>query len=288
MSLSHWKNTGKYFNYRDNRIFYQESAQRDEVLVLVHGFPTASWDWNKIWDELAEDYHLLAPDMIGFGYSDKPKKYNYSIFDQANLFEEFLAAKGIQRTHILSHDYGDTVVQEMLARFNERQAKGEKGLEIQSICMLNGGIFPEVHRPRLIQKLLLSPIGFMLTHFIGRHTIDRNFNAIWGDNKPTDQEIDEFYELLAYNNGRGRFHKLIYYITERHQNRDRWVNALIDATIPLRLIDGALDPISGRHMAERYLEIVPNPDVVILDTVGHYPQTEAAAEVLRYYREFRK
>ena len=153
---------------------------------------------------------------------------------------------------------------------------------------MNGGIFPEVHRPRLIQKMLLSPIGFLITPFIGRHTLEKNFNAIWGETKPTEQEIDEFYDLLSFNNGRGRFHQLIYYITERQQNRDRWVNALIEASTPLRLIDGALDPISGRHMAERFIEIVPNADVIILDKIGHYPQTEAADEVLKHYLEFQQ
>jgi len=62
---------------------------------LIHGFPTASWDWNKIWNALKKKYHLLAPDLIGFGFSDKPKKYNYSIMDQADLIEDFLKKKKI-------------------------------------------------------------------------------------------------------------------------------------------------------------------------------------------------
>ena len=288
MTLKEWKNAGKYFDYHGQQIFYRESPPGGETLLLVHGFPTASWDWNKIWQELAQDYHLLAPDMIGFGFSDKPSRYDYSIMDQADLHEAFLAEKNIRSVHILAHDYGDTVVQEMLARLNERTAKGEEELQLQSVCFLNGGIFPEMHRPRLIQKLLVSPLGFLLTPFIGRHTLEKNFNTIWGKGKPTAQEIDEFYELLTYNNGKARFHQLIHYITERRRHRNRWVNAVLETTIPLRLINGALDPISGRHLAERYSKLVPEADVALLEDVGHYPQTEAAAEVLRLYRNFRK
>ncbi len=69
---------------------------------------------------------------------------------------------------------------------------------------------------------------------------------------------------------------------------DSWVGTLQRTGVPLRLIAGALDPVSGRHMAERYQELVPAADVVILDEVGHYPQLEAAGAVLDAYLEFRE
>ncbi|MGB1582041.1 MAG: alpha/beta fold hydrolase, partial [Nevskiales bacterium] len=83
-------------------------------------------------------------------------------------------------------------------------------------------------------------------------------------------------------------HKLIRYINDRREHRDRWVEALQQADIPLRLINGPADPVSGRHMTERYRQLVPNPDIVLLDdAVGHYPQVEAPEAVLAAYAEFR-
>jgi pimeloyl-ACP methyl ester carboxylesterase len=55
----------------------------------------------------------------------------------------------------------------------------------------------------------------------------------------------------------------------------------------LRVIDGEVDPISGGHMVERYRELIPNPDTVLLPGIGHYPQTEAPAQVLKHYLAFR-
>ena len=75
-------------------------------------------------------------------------------------------------------------------------------------------------------------------------------------------------------------HRLIYYMVERRTNRDRWVGALTQAQIPLRLIDGMLDPISGACMVERYEQLVPQADIVRLADVGHYPQVEAPERVL--------
>jgi len=84
---------------------------------------------------------VVAPDLIGFGWSDKPRAYDYSIIDQATLCEGLLRELGAERVHVLAHDYGDSVAQELLARHEERDSRGTPAL--QSVCFLNGGLFPE-------------------------------------------------------------------------------------------------------------------------------------------------
>ena len=289
MDFSQWYQSGQYFNYKEQYpVFFQEAGQGEPILFL-HGFPTASWDWHKIWAPLAQNYRLIAFDFMGFGYSAKPKSYHYSILDQADLAEALLQHLDIQKLHIFAHDYGDTVGQELMARFMERQEEGKEGPKIQSICYLNGGLFPEGHQPRPIQKALISPLGFLLTPFLSKKMLDKNFKQIFGpDTQASPQEIDEFYAMMSHKGGKYIFHKLIRYMSERKQYRDRWVNTLMNTPCPTRFIDGALDPVSGRHLAEHYLKTVPNPDVIILDDIGHYPQTEAPEKVLELYREFRK
>ena len=83
-------------------------------------------------------------------------------------------------------------------------------------------------------------------------------------------------------------HRLIRYIVERRENRSRWVGALQQANCPIRLIDGLDDPVSGKHMVERYRELIPRADVVELAGCGHYPQLEKPEDVLKKYAEFRK
>jgi len=283
IDLATWKTSGKSFYYTNQfNIFYQEIG-KGETILLLHGFPTASWDWNKIWQSLSADYQLIALDFIGFGFSDKPKNYQYSILDQADLVEALLEEKGITSCHILAHDYGDTVAQELLARSIENQLS----FRLQSIALLNGGLFPETHRPRFIQKLLLSPIGLLITPFLNKKKLHQNFNAIFGKaTPPTDEEIDAFFQLIEYNNGKYIFHKLIRYMKERQQYRSRWVEALQKTEIPIQLINGNADPISGKHMIERYRELILHPDVVSFSEIGHYPQTEAPEKTLTAYLSF--
>lgn len=288
MTLNEWKNKGAYFDYKSNQIFTLDEGG-GEVLLLIHGFPTASWDWWQMWTKLTEQYRVLALDMIGFGFSDKPQKYPYSIFDQADLVESFLDSKKVSKVKILSHDYGDTVAQELLARFNDRVKNNQSGITFESLCFLNGGLFPETHHALLIQKLLMSPFGSFIGRFLNRKKLKSNFNKIFGPNtQPTESELDEFWNLINYNNGKKVFHLLIRYMQERKDNRKRWVEAIQQTEIPIRLIDGVYDPISGQHMVNRYKEIIPNPDVIELKDIGHFPLIEAPDLVLKYYLEFIK
>ena len=288
MTLNDWKAAGHYFTYKQQQIFVNESGS-GETLLLIHGFPTASWDWYRMWPNLVQEYHVLAADFLGFGFSDKPRNYPYSILDQADLLEALLHEKEIERVHIISHDYGDTVAQELLARFQERTQKGETGVKISSLCLLNGGLFPEVHRPLLVQKILMSPLGFIVGRLFNRAKLGKNFKNIFGPKtQPTEAELDDFWTLVGGNGGRYVFHLLIRYMAERVQYRERWVGALQAAKIPLCFINGVADPISGQHMVDRYRELIPNPKVVELKDIGHFPLIEAPEAVLQHFGDFQK
>ena len=286
LTLDQWKNNGSNFEYNGHRIFYVDEGTGD-ALVCVHGFPTASWDWALLWPRLAQRFRVIAPDMIGFGFSAKPRNYAYSILDQATLHESLLQSLGVTSAHILAHDYGDTVAQELLARYKDRRIAGEAGLHIKSVCLLNGGIFPSEHRPRLIQRLLASPVGALVSALMSERKFHRSFSEIFGPNtRPTADQLAEFWRLISHNNGARVMHKLIHYMGERVTYSDRWVGALTECPGPLCFINGPEDPISGRHMAETYRRLVPDPRVVLLEGIGHYPQVEAPQQVLDAYFGF--
>ncbi|XBQ17169.1 MAG: alpha/beta hydrolase [Oceanicaulis sp.] len=292
ISLEDWRAGGSRFDWRGHEIFYRTGGDWSSdapVLMLIHGFPTASWDWAHQWEALCTRYRVIAPDLIGFGFSAKPEGYPYSILDQADLCEALLEAHGVKEAHLLAHDYGDTVAQEMLARHIDRQAAGDPGLRLGSVCFLNGGLFPEQHRPTVTQHLVNSPLGPLVARMMTRDRFGKGLSEVFGpDTKPTDAELDAFWAMANTNGSLRRIgHRLIKYIAERRANRERWVGALMANTVPMRVIDGALDPVSGAHMVARYQELVPEPDCVLLADVGHYPQLEAPQRVLDAYMEFR-
>ncbi|VVP93957.1 alpha/beta fold hydrolase [Pseudomonas fluorescens] len=281
--LSVWRKRSQTFVFRGQTIRYWTTGQ-GEPLLLIHGFPTASWDWHYLWQPLAQRYRMIACDMLGFGDSAKPANHRYSLLEQADLQQALLAHLQVEQpVHILAHDYGDSVAQELLARHYEDK------IEVASCVFLNGGLFPETHRPVLMQKLLLSPLGWMIGRAFTRDALVKSFRQIFGPQTgPTESELDDFWSLVDSHHGPRIMHKLINYIPERRVQRDRWVAAMQRGEVPMRVIDGEVDPISGAHMVERYRELVPDADTVLLPNIGHYPQIEAPVQVLKHYLAFRE
>jgi len=261
-----------------------EGDASQPTLLLIHGFPTSSWDWSLIWDSLRQHYRLVALDLLGFGFSDKPAGHPYSIIEQADFVEALVQHKQLQRFHVLAHDYGDTVAQELLARQNSDTGSGRW----LSLCLLNGGLFPETHHPVFAQKLLLSPLGAIISRLFSKNKMAANFRKVFGpETPPGQQDIDGFWELIQYNQGQRNFHRLIGYMPERIQHRERWVTALQQADMPIGLVNGSMDPVSGDHMITRYLEVVGKPAYLArLPRIGHYPQIEAPNAVSEHVLAF--
>src|SRR5213594_534647 len=137
---------------REWRIFVRRMGE-GPPMTLLHGFPSSSHDWARVAPALAERHSLVMPDLLGFGASDKPPDHEYSIHEQADLVEALWAREGTASTVLVAHDYGVSVAQELLAR----RAEGGLGVDLSSVHLLNGGLYPDLHRPEPAQMALLDP-----------------------------------------------------------------------------------------------------------------------------------
>ncbi|HET7844343.1 MAG TPA: alpha/beta fold hydrolase, partial [Xanthomonadales bacterium] len=147
--LDDWRKGGDTrFRFRGHPIFTRKGGDADApALLLVHGFPTASWDWAALWSALARTHRVVALDLLGFGFSAKPRGHAYSVVEQAALCESLLRDLGLREYRVLAHDLGDSVAQELLAR----RIDGGDRPRLDGVVFLNGGLFPETHRPVLVQ-----------------------------------------------------------------------------------------------------------------------------------------
>ncbi|AKS43383.1 alpha/beta fold hydrolase [Wenzhouxiangella marina] len=284
-ALDAWSALGRRRRIGGHELFVIDSGESDRpALLLIHGFPTSSWDWAPLWDALSASHRLIAFDLLGFGFSDKPDPHDYRISEQADLCEAVLGDLGLSEADLIAHDYGDTVAQELLARQNE----GRSPIHWRSVCLLNGGLFPETHRPRLIQKLLAGPLGPLLNRLTSKQRFDTTLRAIFGPETPPGQDLlDGYWRLLNHGGRRAPTHRLLDYIRERRLHRKRWLDALIYSEVPIGLINGSADPISGAHMVARYRELIPRDDFIVeLPRIGHFPQVEAPSRVVEAYRNF--
>ena len=288
-----WSSEGRFMNWKGLAIFYRAtpSQPRDPrpTLLLLHGFPSSSFDWLEVWAPLEERFGLIAPDFLGFGLSSKPYEHDYSLMEQADIVEELLRKLGISEYHILAHDYGDTVAQELLARHNATARKGAGVNGLRSLVLLNGGVLPDENRPLLMQRLLANRVtGPLMRQFVSRTVFGRSFSRVFGpESQPTSQELDEQWALITHNGGTRVVDQVLGYLDERQAHEERWVGALIHSVVPVRLVNGPADPVSGERVARAYRSRIPAADVVLLDgRVGHYPQIEDPEGVLNAVFEF--
>lgn len=239
----------------------------------LHGFPISSWDWSKVQSELGPGRRDISLDFLGFGASAKPAK-RYSILEQADLVEAVWRHWGVTETSIVTHDYGVSVAQELLAR----RADGALATELTAVTFLNGGLIPVLHRPTKVQKLLAGPLGPLLSRLMKESTFVDGYRAVLGT-PPSDAELREHWRAMSRDNGQRNVHRILGYIAERRVHGDRWVDALRDTDLPTTFVWGPEDPVSGAHVLPALRELRPNSPVHVLDGLGHAPHMEAPERV---------
>lgn len=250
--------------------------------TLLHGFPSSSWDWAKVAPRLAEKRRLLAFDFLGFGDSSKPRGHAYSLFEQADITQELWRRHGVTETALVAHDYGSSVAVELLAR----QAEGRLDVCVTHAVVLNAGLYVDLYRPRVIQRLLELPVvGALVARAVGQRRFRKSFAAVFAPrHRPSEAELAQHWEAVARRRGHHQAHRIIRYLGERRRHRERFEGALETSRVPLGFIWGMRDPVSGAPVAERLRARRPQAPFVALDDVGHYPQLEApdrvAAEAL--------
>jgi len=283
-NATEWLSQGKYFEFEKQQIFYIRDG-RGTNLFLLHGYPTCSWDYSKIFSGLIRYYNVSVLDMLGFGYTAKPKKFPYSIHKQADLVEAYLDKQAIKRVRFVFHDYSVSIGQELLARYKER---GEKSpYKIDGVLFLNGGLFPQLHRPTRMQKLLSIPfLGGILIRFLTEEKFGKALSEVFGSKtKPSERDIGSWFKLVQYPGKVKISHKLLHYIKDRKVHQERWKDALDSKDVSLHFLLGEDDPVSGQHVSEYLRSNQKEHWTLQTLPVGHYPQWESPEAVYQAIRE---
>ena len=246
-------------------------------MTLLHGFPSSSHDWARVAPALAERHALLLPDFLGFGASDKPADHEYSIHQQADLVEALWEHEGVESTVLVAHDYAVSVTQELLAR----RAEGGLRADVEAVHLLNGGLYPDLHRPEPVQTALLDPEqGPQIAAALNEATLVAALGPTFAPGADVAEIGAQMWRGLARDDGGRILHRLIRYITDRRRHAERWIAALETTDVPRAFVWGMLDPVSGAHMAARIRERLPDAPFVALDDVSHWPPLEAPDRVV--------
>jgi pimeloyl-ACP methyl ester carboxylesterase len=259
---------------RGHRIAFRRRG-RGPTVLLLHGFPTWSYDYAEVATDLAADHDVITLDFLGYGASDKPNPYDYSVAESADTVEDLVAHLGLESVRLVAHDYGGIVAQELV----DRALADRLGFTISSLVMLNSGIVYSAYRPTRLQKLLILPVvGKLIASRVSANRFRSAMDAVRGS-KLTDAEFVNLWHGVARHDGHKLAHLHIRYNAERAAHHGRWERALADWDGRLQLVWGPEDPVSGRHVLEQAIAVLPRAEVTEVPGAGHYPQSEAPSAV---------
>jgi pimeloyl-ACP methyl ester carboxylesterase len=261
----------------DHRIFTVDipavGPELHPPLLILHGFPSSSFDFHRVVDRLAADRRVLLFDMLGYGLSDKPDMA-YTMGCQADIAMAFLEELGVGRLGLMTHDVGDTVGGELLAR----NLEGGWEVEITERALTNGSIYTRMAQLSVGQLFLLDLPDERLPDDTSpdRATVVAGLIATFSPDSPVDEEETAAqWEMIAHLDGQCLLPRLIRYIEERRRSEARFTRAIERHPSPLHVVWGRDDPIAVVAMTDRLCRTRPKITLRVLDGVGHYPMVEA-------------
>jgi pimeloyl-ACP methyl ester carboxylesterase len=286
ISTSAWRARGATFSIEslafDHEIFVVDGGLADGTpLLLLHGFPTSSWDFAPVFDALAAERRVVTFDMLGYGFSSKPKGFSYSLIEQADVAIEVMKRAKISRAHVWAHDMGTSVATELCARAE----RGTLPFELASLVLSNGSVHIELAHLTLGQKVLKSSLGPLFARLNSGRTFKAQLKRVFAK-PPSDDDLESMWQLASREDGTLRFPQIIRYTEERWRFERRWIGALERLTVPTLIAWGERDPVAVLAIAERLAREIPRARKETWPDLGHYPHVEAPARVLATLQPF--
>ncbi len=274
--VEEWRSRGRIESFRGHSIHVHKTDGEGPPLLLLHGFPSSSYDFRALLEQL-EGRRTLTFDFLGFGLSDKPRDHLYTLGWQADLTEELVHRHFPgEKVFLVGHDMGTSVSTELFAR----DIEGRLGFEMTGAMLFNGSMVVERATLTRSQNVLLSRFGPVATRLSSRWLFGREFGEIFSPSHPlTEEEADDQWSLLCHNGGRTIGHKLIHYVNERRRLHSRWHGAISDWPGDLNLVWGELDPVATTSVLDAVIDLRPGVPVERLPELGHYPQIEDPAAI---------
>jgi pimeloyl-ACP methyl ester carboxylesterase len=241
-----------------------------DPLLVLHGFPSCSFDWRHVLDDLRARRRVVAVDFLGFGLSDKPD-LRYGMRLQADIVEVVARELGLTSVALLTHDMGDTVGGELLARSLE----GTLPFSVTRRVLTNGSIYIDMAHLTTGQQLLLS-LEDAPTDLVNADGFKAGLAGTFSpDSVVGDDELDAQWLLAERNDGHRLLPRTIRYIEDRRAEERRFTGAIEDHPSPLAVVWGADDPIAVVAMTDTLCRARSDARLTILDGIGHYPMIEA-------------
>jgi len=272
---------GKY------EIFYREGGSKDKPTILfLHGFPSSSRMWQPLLEGLADQYHVIAPDFIGFGHSSQPdvSSFNYTFDNLASYIDSFTTAISLDKYTLVLQDYGGPIGFRIALKNTQK---------VQSIIIQNA-----VSHIEGLSPLWETRKAFWADKEKYYEAVKKNFISLEATRQrhigssphPEKIDPDTWTDEYLFLNKPGMADiqlNLFYDYQNNVKSYPLWQQWLKTNQPKLLVAWGKYDPSFTVQGAWKYKDDVKDAKVFIVNG-GHFALDEAAPEVLHLMRDFLK
>ncbi len=283
-----WENVADEVPFAENSHFvevdgatvhYQEFGDAaDPTLILIHGFTSSTYVWHPVAPQLAEEnFHVVAVDLLGFGYSDKPAWFEYSIVSQSRIIERLMDRLGIGRATLVGNSYGGAVASTVALDYPERVGK---------LVLVDAVINDYAKNNSILKYASIVGLGEIVTPFLlDSKTFMRyrmkNTLAPQNHHLITQERIDSSHRPLSAANAH---HSVL--SSARHWDAARIEEDAFLINQPTLIVWGEDDKIIPLQDGEKLHREILNSRLVVLKDCGHAPQIEKPARFVNLVAEF--
>ncbi len=282
-----WRSRGGHFSWRPAegdaspvQVFHVEIGDPGApVMLLIHGWPTSSVDWFEVAGRLSARFRVCALDFPGYGFSDKPPGWGYSLTRDEELIEFYLSEViGAEPGVVVAHDRGDSVALLHAARC----AEGRSAMRLGHLVLSNGNIFlPLSNLTEAQRQILDGESGPRIAAALTPSRLAEGMGAIMftPPRKAGDPQVEALTATFAHGDGMKVLHETIQYLVERSRDEQAWLTALAGARFPVTVIWGLYDRVSPPRVASyvwnEYLMLKPGGNrLYFVPDANHYLQVD--------------
>jgi len=266
--------TENYTYIDGHKIAFREQGEGSPV-ILIHGIPTNSLMWRAIIPQLAKTHRVIAPDLLNYGQSAKPKSADVSINAQSRMLVKLMDALGARRADIVAHDIGGGVAQLMAVNYPERL---RKLVLMDSVCFDSWPIpeFQPLQQTTAETAMSLREFVDMMRGFMPSGVSDKS--------AMTDDVIQLYLAPWSTDDGKRAFFRNL-----RRLNHE-YTQAIADELKKLPhqtlVMWGDKDPFQKPEYALKLAEAIPNAELVWIKDAGHWLIDEKPDEIGGHINRF--
>lgn len=248
-----------------NRIRYLESGDSEDALVLIHGLGASADRWEFVAPILERRYRLIAPDLVGFGYSDKPSAdYTPEFF--ADFLEDLFEDLGLKKMYLMGSSMGGQIAVEFAAK-----------------------------NPRLVDKLVLVSSSGMMKHstpaldtyvmaalYPNKDTASEAFRVMSASREANARIVDSFVKRMRMPNAKMAFISTVLGL----KNSDTITENLESLKSPVLIVWGSRDPVIPVQYAKEFASSIKDSNLCIMEGSGHTPFVDSPERFSEIVIEF--